>query len=363
MRYRSPEIRIHRILQFTFFILHLLLLACGCEKSATNPPPPPPDKPDTTSHDFTWRIDTIGAGNTVLFDVAIIDENDIWVVGDIRIAGTPAHNALHWNGQEWELKRFNQIWNGQQFPILPIQGVLPIDSNDIWLAAGSVYHWDGNSTSLSYMRDITTPESITKLWNGFSLYGVGTEGLIIYNTGSGWQRIASGTTIAIQDVWGIKHPQSGEEEIYCIASNVYYGGDNKVLKTVNGAIQDVSNAGLRWSINGIWFDKDSGYYIVGDGIFYTRTLNDTSRWVELVPDITTYYTHAVRGNQGNDIFVVGAFGTMIHYNGKTWKNYTGVELPVVNGNLYRVDVKGNIVVGVGVLPPRGYIVMGRRTNR
>ncbi|MDA3870889.1 MAG: hypothetical protein PF551_00880 [Candidatus Marinimicrobia bacterium] len=36
---------------------------------------------DTTSHDFTWTIDTLGIYGSSLRDVAIIDENNIWVVG------------------------------------------------------------------------------------------------------------------------------------------------------------------------------------------------------------------------------------------------------------------------------------------
>ncbi|MDA3871728.1 MAG: hypothetical protein PF551_05180 [Candidatus Marinimicrobia bacterium] len=36
---------------------------------------------DTTSHNFTWTIDTLGIYGSSLRDVAIIDENNIWVVG------------------------------------------------------------------------------------------------------------------------------------------------------------------------------------------------------------------------------------------------------------------------------------------
>ncbi|MFQ6605929.1 MAG: hypothetical protein ACE5D8_10345, partial [Fidelibacterota bacterium] len=39
---------------------------------------------DTTSHNFTWEIDTLGNYGSYLNDVAIIDENNIWVVGNIE---------------------------------------------------------------------------------------------------------------------------------------------------------------------------------------------------------------------------------------------------------------------------------------
>ncbi|GAB6283729.1 MAG: hypothetical protein STSR0008_25320 [Ignavibacterium sp.] len=45
---------------------------------------------DTTSHNFSFETWTFGgeAGSSVLYDVAIIDENNIWAVGEIRISDT-----------------------------------------------------------------------------------------------------------------------------------------------------------------------------------------------------------------------------------------------------------------------------------
>ncbi len=42
---------------------------------------------DTTSHNFTFQTWTFGgqAGSCTLYDVAIIDENDIWAVGEIYL--------------------------------------------------------------------------------------------------------------------------------------------------------------------------------------------------------------------------------------------------------------------------------------
>ena len=59
---------------------------------------------DTTSHDFIFESFTFGdISNSYLFDVAIINENNIWAVGEIRIADTSAigytkYNAVHWMG-------------------------------------------------------------------------------------------------------------------------------------------------------------------------------------------------------------------------------------------------------------------------
>ncbi len=44
---------------------------------------------DTTSHNFTFTSWTFGTvGSSTLYDVAIINENNIWAVGEIMIADT-----------------------------------------------------------------------------------------------------------------------------------------------------------------------------------------------------------------------------------------------------------------------------------
>lgn len=67
---------------------------------------------DTTSNNFSWQSWSFGSYSaTSLYDVAIINENDIWAVGEILIAdsvgtGYTVYNAVHWDGQSWELKKY-----------------------------------------------------------------------------------------------------------------------------------------------------------------------------------------------------------------------------------------------------------------
>lgn len=62
---------------------------------------------DTTSHDFTWQTFTFGAhSSSSLYDVTIINENDIWAVGQIYMndsLGQPdlnLYNVVHWDGSK-----------------------------------------------------------------------------------------------------------------------------------------------------------------------------------------------------------------------------------------------------------------------
>jgi hypothetical protein len=57
------------------------------------------------------------------------------------------------------------------------------------------------------------------------------------------------------------------------------------------------------------------------------------------------FTNRIRGNDENDIWVVGDFGIALHYNGMTWREYP--ELRLYNGNWEDLAVKENLTVAVG----------------
>ena len=88
---------------------------------------------NTTSHNFTWQKFEFGGigGSSVLNDVAIIDENNIWVVGEIYADTTgQAYNAVHWNGTSWELKRIQTYFRGNLITV-PLDGIFAFSSTDI----------------------------------------------------------------------------------------------------------------------------------------------------------------------------------------------------------------------------------------
>jgi hypothetical protein len=82
---------------FTFaFCLFTFYLSCERDFSSIGKKPvnPPPNGADTTSHNFTWRLDTLGTNWSILLDVAIVNENDIWAVGEIHTAETDTFDSL-----------------------------------------------------------------------------------------------------------------------------------------------------------------------------------------------------------------------------------------------------------------------------
>ena len=92
---------------------------------------------DITSHAWTFTTSLLGDGtsSSVLFDVAIINDTLAYACGEINSGGT-TYNVAKWDGSSWQLKQL--YYNGSSL-IVPIRGVFAFGSDDVWLAAGSVF--------------------------------------------------------------------------------------------------------------------------------------------------------------------------------------------------------------------------------
>jgi hypothetical protein len=306
---------------------------------------------DTTSHEFTWTIDTIGIYGSVLYDVAMIDENDIWAVGEIHTPETdkydslgnwvPPFNAIHWDGQSWECIHLMKITNGLPRIIVPIRGIIAYSDTNLWLAAGSIYHWDGQIATLSYERNIGTLETVEKLWaeSVAKIYGMGNSGLIVNYYGSYWQELGSGTDMPIQDIWGAPDLGSDKYLILAVASPKYNWQKPLLLNLskypVKPEFLSVYNL-----LHSIWFETPRKIFLCGDGVHYR--VNETWNRVEELP---TIFYNRIRGSGLNNIWVVGDFGVVLHYNGVTWKEIPGLWLST--GNYEGLAIKDNLTVAVG----------------
>ena len=92
---------------------------------------------DTTSHNMQWEFLYLGennGGNTVN-DVAIINENDMWFVGEFY-RGDTLYGAIHYNGSDFEYIRVYYEENGQKSYGAP-SSIKVLDDGEVWLAS---YH-------------------------------------------------------------------------------------------------------------------------------------------------------------------------------------------------------------------------------
>ncbi|MBI5662000.1 MAG: glucosyl transferase [Ignavibacterium album] len=317
---------------------------------------------DTTSHEFSWQSWEFGTtGSSTLYDVAIINENDIWAVGEINIADTSingytTYNAVHWDGTKWELKRiqFYTFCGQQDTGSYPAKSVFAFGHSDVWIAmdGSQVVRWNGISQS----QPICTPVSINKLWGSSSenLYAVGNNGNIAHWDGRKWTKIESGTGVDINDVFGVIDPTSNSQKVFCAVSFVLQLGELKILTI--GENNKVDS--LRWNtgrrVGSIWSNKGRIVYTSGGGVFH----NKIGYWVEETA-IPLYYTNRIRGNGLNDIFAVGDFALLAHFNGIHWNVHEEfLRLPATSFN--SITVKGNIIAIVGYSGEKALIITGKR---
>ena len=294
---------------------------------------------DTTSHDFIWQSWTFGAqGSSILYDVAIIDDNNIWAVGEIYTEDTytydslgnwiQPYNAVHWNGSKWELERI--LYQGGFWTI---ETIYAFNENDI--SFEYAVRWNGVEFEEQPIPGILIGQSFKKMWGTSSedLYVVGDNGLIAYYNGKTWQRIESGTQNNLHDIWGIHNQETDEKTILVSARN-------KILKITNDNV--VEEFDWPFSQNGnlsLWFKNGYTKFTCGDGVFkYRKTIG----W-KMFSELLNYKTYHIRGNDINDVFVAGSFGYAAHYNGITWKDI----LPTQNVRFGSMSTANNLTAIVG----------------
>lgn len=309
---------------------------------------------DTTNHNFSWQTFTFGEhSSSTLYDVAIIDENNIWAVGEIYMndsLGKPDpnnYNAAHWNGSKWELIKIAGYGGWV------CRTVFAFSENNIWFE-GTI-QWDGKKYSVYNNKFPLEPNGdgwqINKMWGTSSnnLYVIGNGGNIAHYDGESWQKIESGTTTNINDIYGAVD-KNGKQRIFCAVTNVHNDGDIKLLKIdENKKVEDIpitviGNQG--YTISSVWTDKRKTYFC-GDGVFVS---SDDLLFKEV--NVNDRYKYKIRGNGVNDIFMVD-YSSVSHYNGSTWSEIYPWGLSLLRSGA----AKGNIAAACGEQGAKAVIII------
>ena len=339
------------------FLLMLFIFSC------TEPNNPPLNDPDTTSHDFIWRVDTIGTiggPSNYLYDVSIIDNDNVWISGYIKPeANDTTYGLLHWTGSEWKPESFKLDLPYPSY-VSNAKGIHAINDNDIWMASGSILHWDGQLASISYLSNT----NLQHLWynTDSQIYACGNHGLLLLYNGAMWQELGTGMDNPVLDVWGCVNAKTGSKKVLAAVSNDWWqiSGEYKILSIHNNHLVDT----LQWKWPGekplmsIWFGQDTPVYVAGSGV----AVYNGSTW-ENIDEVPNYGMYKIRGSGWNNIFAVGHYGIIVHYNGSTWHAYN--ELLLDSGTLNSVAVTENMVIAAGTIGnyhQRGIIVTGFRKD-
>ncbi len=324
---------------------------------------------DTTSHEFNWEVDTIGDGNaSVLFDVAIVSDTVAYAVGEIYVMDS----AGNYNSDPFNVLTFDRSsWKVKSITYVPLRAVFTPSESDIWAGSSAPYRWDGYSWRVFNVSGIFNGY-ISRFWGTDSrnLFMVGTNGSIAHFSGTSWQRMVSETDIDLTDVSGTN------------AANVWAGGvdlatgQRSVVLRLDGTnwrtiyTYDPAHAyeqrpdsvtGIVTSLYAqseyrVWLNTSSGVYRCPGNTTGQGTLSWAPGYLAGLP-------WAIRGDAANNIFIAGDFGTIAHYNGKTWHHFRqfmdlyGNSAP----NFNSIAVRGREVMIVGSLPTgKAIVYRGRR---
>jgi hypothetical protein len=334
---------------------------------------------DTTSHNFTWQTFTFGQhSSSVLYDVAIINENNIWAVGEIYMndsVGQPdskRYNLVVWNGTKWEVKRVPYNYQGSTF-YHPIQAVYVFSADNIWLCGNGVIRWNGQQfAEVPIPTSVWGPYQMNKLWGSSSddLYVVGNGGNIAHYNGTSWTKIESGTTVDLMDVggspdgsivWacGYYDDKPGTYLLRSTGGNfeMAYDGTANEIKILNDTISGAMVSVFTPSSKKIFVGTTTGVYSA------PSTTNGKGKRLSFTDGYFPGLPFRLRGNGITDFMIVGEYSFIAHYNGFGWRYFE--ELWTDNIRFRSVSQKNNISVVVGdqyISPIYGpaVIYMGRR---
>jgi hypothetical protein len=338
---------------------------------------------DTTSHEFSWRIDTLGDGaNSSLRDVAIVNDTCVVAVGEIHIRDSTGnwdprlYNVAVWNGSNWKLHAF-------LFPLYnydcTVAGYAPVHLNSVTafgpskILLNGVALWNGDS--LEHLPCIppsilVRSGEITKTWgtSESDFYVVGRNGMILHFTHGIWLWMESGTDADLLDVWG------SPDGSVVWACGYYHSRPGTYLLRNAGAGWElaydgtsgeftVRNDSLSGAYSSVFAPTKRRLYVAGAGVY--QTTSDTRGEAKRLPfdqSLFPGFPNRLRGNASNDIVDVGDYNCLAHFNGVSWRYMSGSLAE--NRHLRSVDQKGNLIVGVGVIydpiNSKGLVQIGRR---
>ncbi len=339
---------------------------------------------EPTSHNFTWQTWEFGQhSSSALYDVAVIDENNIWAVGEIYMndsLGNPdykAYNAVHWDGTKWELKRIYTYSACSAVDYAPLKAICAFsDTNFVVTTGGGVWWFDGKAFNPDCSIRPLLTGAINKIWGSSSsdLYIVGNDGNIAHFTSTQfvntWTKIESGTTLDLTDIYG-----DTDGNVYAAGVDISYA-KGVVVKGNNSGSWEVMIEGeiidesqlfdkLFGRLGTLWVDEIGTLYAGADFLYQFKN----SKWdfVRSLPEnylggdqYYIGYLYSIRGNKSNDIIVAGDRNTLRHFNGLDWSEIGIPYLPTDSIFWRSVQMKGNLAVAVGDEGIQAKIIMLNR---
>lgn len=334
--------------------------------------------PDTTSHNFTWKMEQLGDFSGVLYDAAIINDTLAYAVGEVYKKDSAggwdpqAYNAVKWNGKDFIPFRIELDEKVVSIKYPPFRAICAFSADKIIISTGGVAAlFDGEKA--------TTDFRINPLLNGVinricgkspnDFYVVGELGTIVHFYNGNWQKIESGTKLDLFDIYSL----DGKD--FWIAGGSFENNTGILLKG-SGSVFNIQAEGrfmpkeqifkpyFAGIAKTIWISSSNTIYFGGHLLQKMNSgqmslvkslpgndigLNGDSRYQGFISQM--------RGNNDNDLLMIGERNTIRHFNGITWQQI-GLPFDPDSGYMWlTVAMKNNTAVVAGRSYSRAIIMV------
>jgi hypothetical protein len=306
---------------------------------------------DTTSHNITWQMDTLGQPGDFLYDVWGLDENNVWAVGAVHMQ-QGVTSVIKWDGVRW---------NYHSWPEGGARAIWGFSANDFWTVGdysnrGFIGHFNGTNwteyRSEYFLARGDTVYPLYSVWGSSpdDVWAVGDQGKIIHWDGSEWLKVQSPINLILYDIWG-----TSTESIYAI--HISLSQQSQLIHYEGNSWTNITNqlpTGER-NFTSLWFDKGGTGYIVGNNVLFYD--GGAFNRIEINQD---KFLLRVRGRNSTDVFTVGQKGRVHHFNGTNWMTYPELFDESPGMELRGVYVTETTVFAVGIINNGSIIYRGVR---
>jgi hypothetical protein len=333
----------------------VLFATCSKDEAPVAAPVAPPDT-TTTSNEYTWRMLAEYDDPTILLDLLVISDTEIWICGmfnfdttwDIGFNGKLIYpyNLARWNGKEMIHYRITRN---------DITGVVPY-LNGMWKTANNIL-WCSVSDGLYSTRNGTVITRYTTTTTvGDHVRGDERKLYIFGNPGSytTYQPYSFTRVPFPESDWVTRVCQRGDT-IYCTLRNEFTPPNTQNALVIEKGVPRVWR-GFPWGSrnSGVWADERGGVYFCGGGVgkyaagTYSETLKPVGR-----------HLAAIHGTSWNNIWTVGVTGSVFHYNGRSWFDLSP-EVGFPGYFFQYVQATANTVCAMGIGPTTSPVILGVR---
>lgn len=279
--------------------------------------------PDDTAPDVVeapggWTIDALGPPGAI---------NGIWGI-DGRLFAVGDGGTILWNT--------GAGWGPMESPTeYHLYAVFGLAGDDMWAGGryGTMLHFDGEAwtaveTGIPGMEAV----DIMALWGESGhLFAVGTGGTILRLIGDDWEKENSNTDADLVSIWGAS------------LINVFVGTSaGSILRNVGGAWTNTQVFGGNVAVNGL--HGTGMLHVVAGGDGGSIAVFDGDSWdPKLSNDPQTRDIHGVWTYEEDNVWLTGAGGVVIHYDGKKW-NLADVKGPYYKEKGWQ-DLWGHVTPG------------------